>query len=56
MQAAGTFVANSVATLKLLTLVETFEYTVTLQHIESQVTAQNNTTFDDMLLYECIWY
>ena len=52
MQPAGTFVANSVATLKLLTLVETFEYTVTIQHIEAQVTAQNNTTFDDMLLYD----
>ncbi len=52
MQAAGTFVANSVATLKLLTLVETFEYTVTIQHIDTQVTAQNNTTFDDMLLYD----
>ncbi len=52
MQAAGTFVANSVATLKLLTLVETFEYTVTIQNIEAQVSAQNNTTFDDMLLYD----
>ena len=52
MQAAGTFVANVVATLKLLTLVETFEYTVTIQGIEAQVTAQNNTTFDDMLLYD----
>jgi len=52
MQAAGTFVANSVATLKLLTLVETFEYTVTIQNVEAKVTAQNNTTFDDMLLYD----
>jgi hypothetical protein len=52
MQAAGTFVAQSVATLKLLTLVETFEYTVTIQNIEAQVSAQNNTTFDDMLLYD----
>jgi len=52
MQPAGTFVANSVATLKLLTLVETFEYTVTIQNIVAQVTAQNNTTFDDMLLYD----
>ena len=51
MQAAGTFVANAVATLKLLTVVETFDYTVTIQNIESKVTAQNNTTFDDMLLY-----
>jgi hypothetical protein len=52
MQAAGTFVANSVATLKLLTLKETDEYTVTIQNVEAQVTAQNNTTFDDMLLYD----
>ena len=52
MQAAGTFVANSVATLKLLTLVETFSYTVTIQNVEATVTAQNNTTFDDMLLYD----
>ena len=52
MQAAGTFVANSVATLKLLTLVNTYSYTVTIQNIEAQVTAQNNTTFDDMLLYD----
>jgi len=52
MQAAGTFVASSVATLKLLTLVETFEYTVTIQNVEAKVTAQNNTTFDDMLLYD----
>ena len=52
MGAAGTFVANSVATLKLLTLVNTYSYTVTIQNIEAQVTAQNNTTFDDMLLYD----
>jgi len=52
MQAAGTFVANSVATLKLLTLVETFSYTVTIQNVAATVTAQNNTTFDDMLLYD----
>ena len=51
MQAAGTFVADSVATLKLITLVETFDYTATIQNIEAQVTAQNTTTFDDMLLY-----
>ncbi len=52
MQAAGTFVANAVATLKLLTLVETVSYTVTIQNVEATVTAQNNTTFDDMLLYD----
>lgn len=52
MQPAGTFVAGSVATLKLLTLIETFKYTVTIQNIVAEVTAQNNTTFDDMLLYD----
>jgi len=52
MQPAGTFVANSVATLKLLTLVNTYSYTVTIQNIEAEVTVQNNTTFDDMLLYD----
>ena len=52
MGAAGTFVPNSVATLKLLTLVDSYSYTVTIQNIEAQVTAQNNTTFDDMLLYD----
>ena len=52
MQPAGTFVANAVATLKLLTLVETFTYTVTIQNVAATVTAQNNTTFDDMLLYD----
>tara|TARA_B100001559_G_scaffold223939_1_gene188010 strand:- start:2151 stop:4667 length:2517 start_codon:yes stop_codon:yes gene_type:complete len=52
MQAAGTFVASSVATLKLLTLVDTFEYTVNIQGVEAKVTAQSSTTFDDMLLYD----
>ena len=52
MQPAGTFVANSVATLKLLTLIDSYSYTVTIQNIEAQVTVQNNTTFDDMLLYD----
>ena len=54
------YVSNSVATLKLITLVETFEYTVTFpaaaanntDDVVAQVTAQNNTTFDDMLLYD----
>ena len=54
------YVSNSVATLKLLTLEETFEYTVTFpaaaanntDDVVVQVTAQNNTTFDDMLLYD----
>ena len=52
MNAAGTYVANSVATLKLLSLVNAFDYTVTIQGIEATVTAQTSTTFDDMLLYD----
>ena len=52
MQAAGSYVADSVATLKLLTLVATYDYVVTLQSVETSVTAQNATTFDDMLLYD----
>ena len=52
MQAAGTFVAGSVATLKLLSLVNSFDYTVTIQGIEATVTSQTSTTFDDMLLYD----
>jgi hypothetical protein len=55
-----TVTPNTTATLKLLTLVETFEYTVTFpaaaanntDDVVAQVTAQNNTTFDDMLLYD----
>ncbi len=52
MQASGTYIAKSVATLKLNTLVETYVYTVTIQHVEASVTSQNSTTFDDMLLYD----
>ena len=52
MQAAGTYVAGSVATVKLLSLVNSFDYTVTIQGIEATVTSQTSTTFDDMLLYD----
>lgn len=52
MQAAGTYTANSVATLKLLTLVSTYKYTVTIQGIATTVEAQNSTTFDEMLLFD----
>jgi hypothetical protein len=52
MQAAGTFTANSVATLKLITLVSSFKYTVTIQGVVTTVEAQNSTTFDDMLLFD----
>jgi hypothetical protein len=51
MQAAGTFTANSVATLKLITLVATYKYTVTIQGIATTVESQNSTTFDEMLLF-----
>lgn len=51
MNSAGTYVVDSVATLKLISLVEDDEFTVTIQHQSVTVTAQNNTTFDDMLLY-----
>ena len=52
MNAAGSYVAGSVATLKLLSLVNSFEYTVTIQGVSATVTAQTSTTFDEMLLYD----
>ena len=52
MQANNTFVAKSQATLKLLSLQENDGFTVTIQGQSVTVTAQNNTTFDDMLLYK----
>ena len=51
MQPDGTYVANSVATLKLLSLTDGDEFTVTIQNQAVTVTAQSTTTFDDMLLY-----
>jgi len=51
MDAAGTYVADSVATLKLLSLVVDDEITVTIQGESVTVTAQNTTTFDDMLFF-----
>jgi hypothetical protein len=50
MQANNTFVAKSQATLKLLSLQEDDEFTVTIQNESVTVTAQNTTTFDDMLI------
>jgi len=52
MQAAGTFVAGAVATLRLVALVDSYSYQVTIQGITTTVTAQNSTTFDDMLIYD----
>ena len=50
MQAAGTFVPNAVATLKLNSVTDGAKYTVTLQSHKVSVTATNSTTFDDMLI------
>ena len=52
MQAAGTYVANSVATVKLVTLTADYNYSVTIQGIKSEVTAQSTSTYDDFLLYD----
>jgi hypothetical protein len=52
MQAAGSFVANSVATCVLDTLVDSFEYTVVLQGVSTTVIAQAGTTYDDMLKFD----
>ncbi len=52
MQAAGSFTANSVATLKLVTLIDGYNYSVTIQGDTVSVAAQSTTTFDDMLLYD----
>ena len=52
MQADGTFVANSVATLKLNSVTNGLDYSVTIQGITTTVQAQSHTTFDDMLVYD----
>jgi len=52
MQAAGTYVPNSVATLKLKQLVNSYEYFVTIQGITATSTAQASTTYTDMLIYD----
>lgn len=52
MQPNGTYTPKTVATLKLVTLVDSYEYAVTIQNVEAVVTSQNTTTFDDMLLYD----
>ena len=49
MQASGTFVAKSSATLKLLTLVNTYVYKVTIQGLVATATAQSNATFSTFL-------
>jgi hypothetical protein len=52
MQPNGTYTPKTVATLKLSTLVDTYTYSVTIQHVLAEVTTTNSTTFDDMLLYD----
>ena len=52
MQAAGTFVSGSVATLNLTSLVSTYVYSTIIQGVTFSATAQNATTYDDMLLYD----
>lgn len=52
MQAAGTYVSNSVATLKLKQLVNSYDYYVTIQGITATSTAQSSTTYTDMLIYD----
>ena len=51
MQAAGTYVANSVGTVKLVSLTSD-EYSVTIQGIKISVEAQSTTTYDDFLVYD----
>ncbi len=52
MQPVGTFVSNSVATLNLRSLIGTYEYSAIIQGVTFLATAQNTTTYDDMLLYD----
>jgi hypothetical protein len=52
MKPSGTFVANSVATVILKTLVDSYVYKVTLQGIDIEVTAQATTTYDQMLKFD----
>ena len=51
MQDASTYVENSVATLKLVTLADE-KYSVTIQGIKIEVEAQTSTTYDDFLVYD----
>jgi hypothetical protein len=52
MQAAGTFVENSTATMVLSSLISDFTYTVILEGISTTVTAQSSTTYDQMLKFD----
>jgi len=52
MQPAGTYVAESVGTLVLESLVESYEYKVTIQGVSTDVTAQSSTTYDQTLKFD----
>ena len=52
MQAEGTFTPEATATLKLVSLVGGNIYEVVIQGETATSTAQNTTTYDDMLLYD----
>ena len=51
MAPADTFVPKSVGTIKLVSLVATETYQVSLQGVITTYTAGNNTTFNDFLVY-----
>ena len=51
MQPATTFVSGAIATLHLKSLLPNYVYSTIIQGVTFQATAQNATTFDDMLLY-----
>ena len=52
MQPDGTFVEDSVGTLLLTSLIENFEYSVTINDITTTVKAAPTTTYDDMLKFD----
>ena len=52
IQAASTYVAKSVGTLKLVTLTGGEKYSVTIQGINVEVEAQSGTKYDDFLVYD----
>ena len=51
MQAAGTYVANSIATIKLVSL-DANQYSIGIQGVTTTFTPQSSTTFDDMLKFD----
>jgi hypothetical protein len=51
MQADGTFVADAVGTINIVTLAAQ-KYEATIQGVKCQVEAQSTTTYDDFLIYD----